>query len=211
MTETVSVSICCPSCIEEGQFTQYKKIDIINSPELREKIFSRDIFKYKCPECGAEILVAYECMYLDSENKHIVCLLPEDSEEDLSRYRLEGCTFRVVRTINAFAEKISMLEDGIDDRVIELYKILFEEEFESQRPDSKLLDIFYAGRDASSSKLHFFFIADDGENCETTLGMDTYRSFYEHFLSTKFAEENNAEINADWALDAISGGVLEIN
>ena len=212
MTETLVVNICCPACVETGQFTQYEKIDINNNPELREKIFSREIFKFKCPECGEEILVAYSTIYFDEENNYIICLLPEETtSEDFNKYSLEGYNFRIVRTINNFIEKIAMLEDGIDDRVIELYKLLFEEQFEEQHPQSRLLDVFYAGRNTIDDKLHFFFIADNNENCETTLGLETYRNLYEHFISTKFAEDNFAEINSDWALDAISGGVLDLN
>ena len=212
MTETSVVNICCPGCVETGQFTKYKKIDINQNPELREKIFSREIFKFKCPECSEEILVAYSTIYFDNENNHVICLLPEDgAEEDFLKYTLDGYNLRIVRTINNFIEKIAMLEDGIDDRVIELYKLLFEEQFEEQRPHSKLIDVYYAGRNTVDDKLHFFFIADDNENCETTLSLDTYRNLYEHFISTKFAEDNFAEINADWAMDAISGGVLELN
>ena len=212
MTETAVVNICCPACVETGQFTQYKKIDINKNPELREKIFSREIFKFKCPECGEEILVAYSTIYFDEENNSVICLLPEEvSTEDFNKFRLDGYSLRIVRTINNFIEKIAMLEDGIDDRVIELYKLLFEEQFEEQYPQSELLDVFYAGRNTIDDKLHFFFIADNNENCETTLGLDTYRNLYEHFISTKFADDDFAEINSDWALDAISGGVLEIN
>lgn len=213
MTETDIVNICCPACVETGQFKRYRKIDINKNPELREKIFSRDIFIFKCPECGEEILVSYNTIYFDEENKYIICLVPEgeDVGDDYGKYRLEGYTLRIVRSINNFIEKIAMLEDGVDDRVIELYKLLFEEQFEEQRPHSRLLDVFYAGRNINDDRLHFFFIADDNENCETTLGLDTYRNLYEHFISTKFADDNYAEINSDWALDAVSGGVLDIN
>lgn len=210
MTETAIVNICCPACVEMGQFTQYKKIDIAKDPSIREKIFSRELFKFKCPECGEEILVVYKTIYFDEENKHIICLVPEQTDEDYSKLCLDGYTFRIVRTINNFVEKISMLEDGVDDRVIELYKLLFEEQFENERPNSNLVDVFYAGKDAEDDKLHFFFISEDNENCETTLGLETYRNLYEHFISTKFANDNFAEINSDWALDAVSGGVLEI-
>ncbi len=212
MTETEAVKVCCPACVETGQFTKYKKIDINKNPELREKIFSRDIFKYKCPECGEEILISYDLIYMDEENKYVVCLVSGASDdENLNRFSLDGYTLRIVRTINAFIEKVAMLEDGVDDRVIELYKLLFEEQFEEQRPQSKLLGVFYAGKDVSSDKLRFFFIADDGENCETTLGLDTYRNLYEHFISTEFADDNASEINSDWATDALSGGVLNLN
>lgn len=68
MTETVRVNVCCPQCAEDSRFLQYKKIDINKNPELREKIFKRDIFRFKCPECGEEILVLYSCIYFDEEN-----------------------------------------------------------------------------------------------------------------------------------------------
>jgi len=213
MTDTSKTEVCCPTCAELGSFTQYKSIDINKNPELREKIFSRDIFKFKCTNCGENILVAYNCLYLDEENKKMIYLLTDDSlnDDNINSFKLDGFSLRIVRTINGFIEKIAMLEDGIDDRVIELYKLLFEEQFEEQRPNSELIGVFYAGRNTNDDKLHFYFITANGENCETTLSLETYRNLYEHFISTKFAEDDYAEITAEWAIDALQGGVLEID
>lgn len=212
MTETTKVGVCCPQCAEESEFLQYKKIDINKNSELREKIFSRDIFKFKCPECGEEILVLYSCVYFDEENRHIICLSPDGNFEDLAlKLKIDGFSLRIVKTVNGFIEKIAMLEDGIDDRVIELYKLLFEEQFEQQRPNSQLISVFYAGRNTNDDKLHFYFITEDNENCETTLSLETYRNLHEHFMSTKFAADEAWEIGTEWALDALAGGVLDIS
>ncbi len=213
MTETINLDVCCPSCESKGIFTQYKLIDINKNPELREKIFSRNIFQYNCPVCGESIMVSYDTIYMDEEEKKIICLSSNDNEENetIRKFKLSGYSLRIVNTINGFIEKISMLEDGIDDRVIELYKLLFEEQFEEERPSSELLGVFYAGKNKENDKLYFFFITADGENCETTLSLDTYRNLYEHFLSTQFAKEDYAKIDAEWAVDALQGGVLEIN
>ncbi len=213
MTESLKIDVCCPSCGKNGVLNQCKLIDINKNPELRSKIFSRDIFNYTCKNCGEKILVAYNCMFFDEENKNIIYLNTDESdyEENLNKYKLSGYSLRIVRTINGFIEKIAMLEDGVDDRVIELYKLLFEEQFEEQKPELELISIFYAGRNLNDDKLHFYFITDNGENCETTLSLDTYRNLYEHFISTKFASDDFAEIDAEWALDALQGGVLEIN
>ena len=212
-TEELTVKVCCPQCAEESDFVQFRKIDINKNPELREKIFSREIFKFKCPECGEEILVLYSCVYFDDENKHIICLDADasSSDETAAKLKIDGFSLRIVKTINGFIEKIAMVEDGVDDRVIELYKLLFEEQFEQQMPNSELISVFYAGRNTNDDKLHFYFITTEGENCETTLTLETYRNLYEHFLSTKFAKDDFSEIGTEWALDALAGGVLDIN
>ena len=211
MTETLKINVCCPACGEDGKLNQYKIIDINKNPELREEIFSRKIFNYTCENCGKTIMVAYNCLYFDEENKKMIYLLTDDelNDENINKYKLSGMSLRIVKTINGFIEKIAMLEDGIDDRVIELYKLLFEEQFEEQRPTSELMNVFYAGRNTKDDKLHFYFITADGENCETTLSLETYRNLYEHFISTTFAKDDYAEIDAEWAIDALQGGVLE--
>lgn len=213
MTEALNTNVTCPSCGKDGILTRNTLIDINKNPELRDKIFSREIFNYTCKSCGEKILVAYNCMYYDEENKKIIYLNTDNntSDENINKYKLNGFSLRVVRTINAFIEKIAMLEDGVDDRVIELYKLLFEEQFEEQRPYSELINVFYAGRNINDDKLHFYFITDDGDNCETTLSLETYRNLYEHFISTRFAADDFAEIDAEWAVDALKAGVLEIN
>ena len=158
MEKQKTISVTCPACLEEGIFKTVPFIDATIDPEIKESIYNRDIFRFRCAECGEEILVSYECTYLDKENNFIVSLIPEN--DDLA-IETTGYTVRVVRTINEFVEKLALMEDGIDDRVIELYKIMLEDQFEEDRPSAEIIGIYYGGQNLSDKSLMFFIITSN--------------------------------------------------
>ena len=52
MAKDKAMSVCCPACLEEGTFRICDFWDTEETPDIKERIFSRDIFRYSCPECG---------------------------------------------------------------------------------------------------------------------------------------------------------------
>ena len=122
MTQQKTITVNCPACFEDGNFRIYSSIDTSETPAIKEDIFSREIFKFTCPSCGEEILVAYDCTYTDPDNKYIIALVSGMDQESTSALMVEGHTLRIVTSINEFVEKIALCEDKIDDKVVELYK-----------------------------------------------------------------------------------------
>ena len=201
MTEQNIIKVNCPACFEDNDFRIYSQIDSNKSPELKNKIFNREIFRFTCPECGEEILVAYPCTYHDPRNKFIIALVPES--DDFSSLRIEGHSLRVVRSINEFVEKIAAFEDNIDDKVIELYKIMLEDQFEDEKPDSKILGIYYGGRDFSQNSLMFFVITENAENCRAYLSMQTYEAIEKQFADSCEKYADVSEVNRLWAIGVL--------
>ena len=129
--ENFSISlVTCPACQKDGEFKHYKSINITKFPKLRNEIMSRNIFTYICPHCGEKITVAYDCIYTDTENRFCVALLTSDESCAFDGISVKDYTVRIVHSINDFIEKISLFEDGIDDRVCELCKLFLEESYE---------------------------------------------------------------------------------
>ncbi len=200
MTKTEVISVTCPACLEEGSFKIYPFVDVSKHPELKEEIFNRGLFRYVCKECGEEILVSYDCTYLDPENSFTVCLLTDDASPTLSSSQ---STLRVVRSINAFVEKIALMEDGIDDRIAELYKIMLEDQFEEDRPGAELLGIYYGGQNPEDKSLLFYIITGNAENCRAILSQDTYQAIIKQFDSLPDMEDTPSEINRLWAIETL--------
>ena len=142
--ENKLMHVSCPACLTEQTFKIFPVLDVEKEPDVKESIFSRDIFRFRCPECGEEILVAYSCTYIDYKNNFMVALV---TETDTPAIESADCNLRVVRSINECVEKIALMEDGIDDRVAEIYKIMLEDQFEEDRPTSEILGIYYGGQD----------------------------------------------------------------
>ncbi len=206
MTQQKTITINCPACFEDSNFRIYSSIDVSDNPNLKEDIFSREIFKFTCPLCGEEILVAYDCTYTDPDNKFIIALVSGMEQENLSALRVKDYTLRIVSTINEFVEKIALCEDQIDDKVVELYKIMLEDQFEDERPGAKILGIFYGGRDFENNNLMFFIITENAENCRAMLSMQTYDAIAEQFKTSAEKFADTSKVNRDWALDVLQSG-----
>ena len=209
MKQSSIVSVSCPSCLKDGEFIKYETINITENPLMRNKIMNRQIFTYVCPHCGDAIIVSYDCVYIDTENKYCVALISNKIPPAVDGISAQDYTVRIVSTINDFVEKIALFEDGIDDRVCELCKLFLEESYEEQN-NAELLAAYYSGKDMENENLHFYLIGDDAGNCETTLSMQSYRNILEVFSGSSFDIKTETEINAEWALLALKNGIFNI-
>ncbi len=204
--KNTTMQITCPACLTEQSFETCPKIDVKSNPEIKESIYNRDIFRFVCPECGEEILVAYDCTYIDRDNNFMVALIC--SNEAISIGAID-CNFRVVRTINEFVEKIALMEDGIDDRIVELYKIMLEDQFEEERPGTELLGIYYGGQDFEKKQLIFYIITGNAENVRAILSFDTYETIAKQFDQNPEMAKPCSEINRLWAIGTLQSGFPE--
>lgn len=208
MTQEKTITVTCPACCEEGSFRTYPFVDVEKDPDLKDSIFNRDLFRFNCPECGEEILVSYGCTYLDKENEFVVVLAPD---EEAPIIEAEGYTLRIVRSINEFVEKIALMEDGLDDRVTELYKIMLEDQFEEERQGSEILGIYYGGQNLDDKSLMFFIITGNAENVRAMLSFDTYQTISKQFEEYPEMTKNTSEINRLWAIGTLQSGFSEEN
>ena len=115
----------CPHCHME---TEHKVIDHINidrNPELRAKVQDLSVFRVKCPNCGETVLAVHPCLYHDMSNQFMVWLWTEEGQAPKAEFDpLAGYTLRITDSLNTFREKINILERGLDDRTIEMMKLL---------------------------------------------------------------------------------------
>ncbi len=210
MTKYSVTRVNCPACCEDADFKICTSIDAGKNPELKEKIFSRELFLFTCPECGEKITVAYDCTLYDRKNGYIVALITDgSSDEARTRLEVEGCSLRITHSINEFVEKIALFEDKIDDKVTELYKLMLEGQYEDERPGAEILGIYYGGRDFENNSLLFFIITADRENCRASLSMDTYKAIEEQFAASAGRYSHDCEINSDWAVAVLQSGAFD--
>ncbi len=207
MTKWTTTEVNCPACCEDGAFKICVQADIAENPELKQKIFSRELFRFTCPECGEKIIVAYDCTLIDSKHKFVIALVTNESDEDVeSKLKIDGYKLRITHSVNQFTEKLALFEDNIDDKVIELYKLMLEGQYEDERPGAEILGLYYAGKDEEN--LLFYIITGDRENCRATLSMQTYRAIEEQFAAAKANYADDCEIDSDWAVAVLQSGEL---
>lgn len=145
MSKIIDVKLNCPECGAEGEFTLWESVNKQLSPESAEKVKSGEIFKWTCPKCGKTFTVPYSMLYHDMDIPLMIYLLTNQLDLSKSAFGREAMfqkdyTYRAVYDIDDLREKISIFEDGLDDRGVELVKYVYTHQQKPQEiPDGTLL------------------------------------------------------------------------
>lgn len=101
--------------------------------QARELLLAGKLFKYSCPVCGHQVAMAYQCLYQHVESKTLLLYSPDRLMEEHLKHQIDellesggaavGYQPRLVFTTFEFCEKARLLEEGYDDRIIELMKV----------------------------------------------------------------------------------------
>ncbi len=129
MTAVADRQVACRKCGAAGSFQVYSSINPAGDASLREKLFSGDVFTFRCKACGTSELLFYPMLYHDPSTQLMCWLMPLDATGKpdlvpLAAMYSEGYAMRAVGDLNALIEKIVIVEAGLDDVVIEMVKLV---------------------------------------------------------------------------------------
>lgn len=196
------MTITCPHCQAETDHKVLDHINIDRNPELRAKVQDLSCFRVQCPNCGETVLVVHPCLYHDMANQFMVWLWPEEGEAPHAQFDpLAGYTLRRVDSLNAFREKINVLECGLDDRAVEIMKLLL---FTQLNHDLDVVELLFHALDDRTGELRFVAVLSDGAEQYAAMPGATYqrlREDVEAYLYTPGADF--AVIDMAWASSAL--------
>lgn len=72
MSQVRKEIIECPHCHQEGEFDLWTSVNVGLDPELREKIFSDELFMYHCPHCGKVTGIPAGTLYHDMTHDFMI-------------------------------------------------------------------------------------------------------------------------------------------
>lgn len=154
------MTIICPHCQAETDHKVLDHINIDRNPELRAKVQDLSCFRVQCPNCGETVLAVHPCLYHDMANQFMVWLWPEEGQAPRAQFDpLAGYTLRRVDSLNAFREKINVLECGLDDRAVEMMKLLL---FAQLNCDLDVVELLFHALDERTGELRFVAVLSDG-------------------------------------------------
>ncbi len=204
------LDLTCESCGGKFSFTTRPAIDTGALPSMKEMVRSGEAFLGVCPHCGAKSYYDYSFLYKERETNTI--LYYAASEEDfqeacrlLTGYNaavpwssISSWRRRVVTSRPDFAEKLLLLDAGLDDRVVEILKALAYSSLRQKKPELAVERVQFEERDGRYG-LCFY-----GEKeLLTAYGFDMamYDSVKNAFAS-RLASQGREEILVDneWAL-----------
>lgn len=226
MTVKHTQSIKCLKCKKESDFEFYGSINTALDPKLKQRVKNFDIFKFICPHCGSEQFVNYSFLYHQMEDKFMIFYCQDDEEvakvralyaEDFATATDEngqerpidtsGYRRRIVIGADNLVEKIRIFDAGLDDRLIEVYKIMLFGQMQAELaeiPGGADVDEVFLDEQLDGS-LDFVFVAAGRAVGAVPFAQEVYdvvKGQYAEAVDRLAAAE--PVIDQDWAFDFLA-------
>lgn len=172
-------SVTCPQCQHQQDFEIWESVNADHDPELRDRLLSRDLFKFTCDSCGNIADVVYPVLYHDMAKNYMILFtsdgqrmesFPPFFEKFMNRYN-----FRTVSSVNQLVEKVLLLTTDFDERIVEIFKMVMEQQMEKEG-DGELLFGGMVSEEAGDEVLKFVWVADEG-NETYSVPLSQFRDF----------------------------------
>jgi hypothetical protein len=121
-------SVTCPACGAPGRMTLHSSVNVTLDPSLKERLLAGALSVFSCVSCGKKARLVHPLLYHDMERGLLVELSPLGTNGSGLAAGLvgdgRGPRTRLVRDGNALIEKVRIDDANLDDRVIEVLKLL---------------------------------------------------------------------------------------
>lgn len=204
------MTVNCSKCGKPLSVTVFESINSDYSDTLPMQIMSGDLFNAECPHCKFVSHLEYDILYHDMRHGAMVWVLHQNTPEyatKLAELRstnmLPYKTLRVVEDMNALKEKVSCLENGRDDRIVELCKVFTVYNLLAQKPDFAFRNAFYT---AISGKEIIYIYDEDGDCLCSDLSDKAYDYIKDLYLKSDYATKfnnNYAIFDYTWAEEVL--------
>ncbi|MBQ6168442.1 CpXC domain-containing protein [Ruminococcus flavefaciens] len=213
MSKTHVEMIKCPKCKKLSEMTVWDIIDVTDAPEMKQKIRNGEAFRWHCSECDDNSLIFFPTIYHQPGEKYIVSYVPGDpdtaekcmkdlSNDNESGYNFDnGYTRRVVTDMNQLREKLVILDEGLDDRIIELMKLFIVADIQTSSQDLRITEIYFTKEkdDTYSFAIRF----DNDKWGGTAFSKDNYDQVAKTFKTSLLAD-NEVIIDTEWAVEMLN-------
>ncbi|WP_295084318.1 CpXC domain-containing protein [Ruminococcus sp.] len=203
----------CPKCGKDCDFTAWESINTNDNPEMKKCVRSNDIFMLKCPDCGKDSVVFFPMYYYQPDKSFLIHFVPEYSSAaidfmknlthdpyDEKKPLKNDCHKRVVFNVNQLHEKLLILDEGLDDRGIELMKLFIIAEIMNKDKDSKVKEA-YLNKEKDGS-LKFAILTDSGDWARTEFIRANYDLIVDKF-KVELLSDSEVVINIQWAMNVL--------
>lgn len=196
-----NIELQCPECHESFHADIYPSINVQMDEGLKNKVLGGQLFDFECAHCHSTFHVPYPVLYHDMEKKLLIQFTPET---DLSKTKevldhvdkKEDYTIRIVDSYRNWIEKLLIYENGLDDRIMELYKLLVL----SQYDDVSNLNGLYYWNIQTLQEPHYVLVLDEKKSDKIhfmPFNLEVYKQVEEVFLPDI---QQEYIVDAKWAV-----------
>ena len=239
MSDVAKQMIICPHCHRTAYFNIWNSINTKTNPETYGQVRRLSLFRFCCPYCRQTSTINYSFLYHQMESALMIYYIPEDEEADTTQNLLDAVSagtpkdespdsdsgmkeeekmlenalahykYRIVRTHEEFLEKLAIFDAGLDDRIVELAKVIVGAEAERQLSETgfRVKSAFFSfSKEKNEKKLVF---RDKNSSQTATVSFDRYvTNVYNHLVDRYRAalegpHKKDTVINRNWAADIL--------
>ena len=188
--------IVCPACGTTGEFILWESLNNVLNPDEAQQLIDGSLFRYRCPRCGVETDVVYPCLYHDMKEHAMVQLVNgsglDEAMRTLDKLQTDGMLtkmtaeanyrHRLVTSQNDLREKAMLFRDGLDDRAMEVLKLLVLKQLaESETDFDELIGnslLLYVGQTPAGEIEFESFIKQSDGSWSKPRGLSVPREHY---------------------------------
>ncbi len=196
----------CSKCGHPISATVFETVNTDYAQNIAAQIMSGELFNLECPKCKTVSHLEYDLLYHDMLHGAMIWVVHKCNseynskiEEVRSTITIPYKTLRIVEDMNALKEKVSCLEKGRDDRIIEACKVFVLGNLISQQRDFAFRNAFYTI--LSGQELIYFYDVDGNYQC-WEVSDDLYDYLKELYFNSPYAEQfdgNYPIVDLNWA------------
>lgn len=199
-------TVPCPKCGKDIEFTMWQSINNQMSFAMPD-IISGKLFEVECKHCGLKTHVNYPILVNDmAHNVMIYYTYPDGAEQTekalQSVNRLYKGRNRIVTDQASLREKVAIFNAELDDRVVELLKVIVMEQVRDQLTGKEVQGVFFVPDE--NPRLEVVY---DGGSGHIPVEMDLYKSVEEEFFGEgALTADEEIYVDRDWAYSLLTSG-----
>ena len=242
MSDVTRQMVLCPHCHRTAYFNIWNSINTKTSPETYGQVRSLSLFRFCCPYCRQTSTIKYSFLYHQMESALMIYFVPEEEDLKYTQKMLETVSaesqkydeastviskapedrllenalahyrYRIVRTHEEFLEKLAIFDAGLDDRIIELAKVILSTEAERQLSEYGFLvksAYFAFSNETKERKLVFL---EKNSSRTATISFDRYvanvynQIIDQYRVALEGPHKKDTIIDRNWASDILKKG-----
>ena len=211
MSRIEKTTFTCPKCRKESAFTIWHSVNTTLNPEMKERIIDGSAFVHVCPSCGYKTRTLWNMLYHDMANQIMIQLYPKENNLRLGDNGIKMLEMmkgrylvRMVESAEELQEKIHIFDESLDDRIVELSKLITFIKMGEEHPDIKVEKIIFH-RNLKDKQDAFQVIANGKTAAVNMCPFSSYDYFYnESIKKLPGIREDDLVIDQEWAMKWLS-------